>query len=114
MARGDPRRRQRFAWASTVVSAAVTALYLVLIASEGDDAFWDVFPWALIMLLGTGAALTAALAADAHVARTSAIAATVVLGILGIVGILSIGLGFLMAAVLAGLAAAEPTQAVAT
>jgi hypothetical protein len=96
------------------VSAAWTALYLVLIVREGDDTFGEIFPWVLVMLLGTAAALTAALARDSGVARRGAVAATVVLGVLGIVAIFSIGLGFLVAAVLAGLALAMPSKAVTT
>jgi hypothetical protein len=109
---GDPILRRKLAWASTVLSAVWTVLYLVLIIREGDDTFWEIFPWALAMLLGTSAALTAALSRDGQVARRAAVAATAVLGVLGIVGIFSIGLGFLVAAVLAGLAAAQPTKAV--
>jgi hypothetical protein len=111
---GDPGWRRRFAWASTILSAAWTGLYLVLIIREGDDTFWAIFPWAAVMVLGTAAALTAALARDMVVARRAAFAATAVLGVLGIVGIFSVGLGFLAAAVLAGLAAATSTSAVTT
>ena len=97
VAYGDPEWRRRFAWASTAVSAAGTALYLVLIISEADDAFWDVFPWALSMVVGTAAALTAALVTDAQVGRRWALTATA-----------------LLAAGLAAVAAAKPKQAVAT
>ena len=114
VALSDPEWRRKFAWASTVVSTAWTALYLFLIVREGNDSFWAILPWALVMVVGTGAALTAALAHDAQVARRGAVAATVVLGVLGIVAIFSIGLGFLVAAVLAGLASAKPTKAATT
>lgn len=114
MALGDPMWRRRFAWASTILAAAWTALYLVLIIREHDDAFLAILPWALVMVVGTGAALTAALARDVTVARRGAIAATVVLGVLGILAIFTIGLGFLVAALLAALASAKPSKAVTT
>lgn len=114
VALSDPEWRRKFAWASTVVSAAWTALYLFLIIREADDSFWAIFPWALVMVVGTGAALTAAVARDAQVARRGAMVATVVLGVLGIVAIFTIGLGFVVAAVLAGLASAKPTKAATT
>jgi len=97
--------------ASALVAALTTVVYVVVILQEGNNAFWDVFPWVTIMLIGTLAALVPALAADPRVGRASAIAATVVLGALGVVAILSVGVGFILAAALACLAAARATAA---
>jgi hypothetical protein len=107
-------RRRKWALASAIVAAVTTTVYLVAIAAEGDDTFWDVFPWATLMLIGTGASVTSAVARDPRVGRSMAIAAVAVLGILGVVGIFSVGLGFLLAAILAGLAAAAPSHSTAT
>lgn len=99
------------AWASAVVAALSTLVYAVVILQEGDDSFWDVFPWAMIMLIGTSAALAAALLPDPTVSRFFAIAAAVILGVVGVVAILSIGVGFILAAGLASLAAAKSSLA---
>jgi hypothetical protein len=106
--------RRKWALASTIVAAATTTIYVVAITAEGNNAFWDVFPWAMLMLIGSGASLSSAAARDPRVGRSMAIAAVAVLGILGVVGVFSVGLGFILAAILAGLAAAAPSHSTAT
>lgn len=92
--------------ASAVIAALTTAVYVVVILQEGNNSFWDVFPWVMIMLIGTFAALASALAPGPGIGPFSAIAAaTVILGILGVLAIFSVGVGFILAAVLACLAA---------
>lgn len=91
--------------ASAVVAALTTVVYVVVILQEGNNSFWDVFPWVMIMLIGTFAALASALVPDPGIGRFSAIAAMVILGILGLVAIFSVGVGFILAAALACLAA---------
>lgn len=97
--------------ASAVVALLTTAAYVVAIRQEGNDAFWEVFPWVTIMLIGTGAALAPALAPDPRTGRLSAIAATAILGALGVVAILSVGIGFIVAALLACLTAVSASRA---
>lgn len=106
--------RRKWALASAIVAAATTTVYVVAIAAEGNNAFWDVFPWAALMLIGTGASLSSAVSRNPRVGRSMAIAAVAVLGLLGVLAILSVGLGFIVAAVLAGLAAAELSRSTAT
>lgn len=103
----EPRHglQRMSAWASAVVAALTTLVYVVVILQEGNDPFWDVFPWAMIMLIGTFAALVSALVPDPRVGRFSAIAAAVIFGVLGVVATLSVGVGFILAAILACLAA---------
>ena len=96
--------RRISALASAVVAALTTVVYVVVILQEGNNPFWDVFPWVVVMLVGTSAAFSAALAPSPRVGRFSAIAATVILGILGVVAIFSVGVGFILAAGLACLA----------
>ena len=96
-----------WAWVSSALAGATTVVYVAVIASEGDDSFWDVFPWVMLMLIGTGAAVTAALVRDLRVSRAFALAAVVILGIVGLVSIFSVGIGLLSAAAAAGLAAGE-------
>ena len=99
------------ALASAVVAVLTTVAYVVVILQEGNNAFWEVFPWVTIMLIGTLAALAPALAPDARVGRFSATAATVILGALGVVSILTVGIGFIVAAVLACIAAVSSSRA---
>ena len=93
--------------ASAVIAALTTAVYVVVILQEGNNSFWDVFPWVMVMLIGTFAAVASALAPGpgVGVGPSSAIAAAVILGILGVLAIFSVGVGFILAAVLACLAA---------
>ncbi|QBX55988.1 hypothetical protein EXE58_11295 [Nocardioides seonyuensis] len=97
--------RRASASASAAIAALTTAVYVVVILQEGNNSFWSVFPWVMIMLIGTFAALASALALGPGVGRLSAIAATVILGVLGLLAIFSVGVGFILAAVLACLAA---------
>ena len=100
-----------WAWVSAGVAAITTAAYLAAIAAEGNNSFWDVFPWAALMLVGTGAAATAAIAPASDSQRLFAITATVVLGLIGFITMFSVGLGFLVAAAAAGLAVAQAQPA---
>jgi hypothetical protein len=101
--------RRTWALASAAVAVATTTVYAVAVGMEGDDAFWDVFPWVTLMVLACSAALWSALSRDPGVGRSMAIAAAAVLAILGVVAIFSVGVGFVLAAVLAARAAAEPS-----
>jgi hypothetical protein len=92
------------------IVAVATAGYIAIIQQEGDDQFWDIFPWVTIMAIGTTLALSAALIPNRSVGRFAAAAAVVVLGLLGLVAIFSVGLGFLVAAGLAFIAAVMPTR----
>jgi hypothetical protein len=91
--------------ASAVVAAFTTVIYVLVIVREGDNSFWAVFPWVVIMAVGTFSAMASALAAAPGVGQFCAIAAMVILGVLGLVAIFSVGIGFIVAAVLAGVAA---------
>ncbi|WP_133241277.1 hypothetical protein [Nocardioides gansuensis] len=94
-----------WAWVSSALAGATTVVYLAVVASEGNNSFWDVFPWVMLMLIGTGLAVTSALVRDSRVSRAFALAGVVILGIIGLVSIFSVGIGLLLAAVAAGLAA---------
>jgi hypothetical protein len=97
------------AWslASAVASALTTSVYLIVIMIEGNNSVWDVFPWAMLMVVGTAASLWSALSSTAAVGRSMAIGAAVVLGVVGVVAMFSVGLGLVVAAILACVAAAR-------
>ena len=71
---------------------------------------WDVVPWAMLMVVGSAAALWSALSHNILVGRSMAIGAAVVLGVVGVVAMFSVGLGLLLAAILAGVAAVKASQ----
>ena len=97
-----------WAWLSSALAGATTLVYVTLIVREGNNSFWDVFPWVMLMLIGTGTAVTAALVRDARrVPQAFALAGVVILGIIGLVSIFSVGTGLLLAAAAAGLAVGE-------
>jgi hypothetical protein len=98
---------------SALVAALTTGVYVVVIQQEGDDPFWEIFPWVMIMLIGTSSALASALSRNPGVGRFAATAAAVILGILGVVAMFSFGLGFVIAAVLALLSRVTPSPATA-
>ena len=100
-------RRRRWAWASSALAGLTTVAYVALISAEGNNPFWDVFPWAMWMLIGTGAALAAAVTPDLRVSRAFATAGALVLAIIGFVSMASVGIGLILAAIAAGMAATE-------
>jgi fructose-specific phosphotransferase system IIC component len=104
-------RGRSWAWASSALAGITTVVYVALVSAENNNPFWDVFPWVMLMLLGTGAALTAALARDLHVSRAFATAGAVVLAVIGLVSIFSIGIGLILAAVAAAMAATRSQPA---
>lgn len=84
--------------AGAVVAALTTGVYVAVIVQEGDNSFWSVAPWVVVMLIGTFAALAAALVRTPRLGQACAIAAVAVLGGIGLLAILSVGIGFLVAA----------------
>ncbi len=79
------------------------ALYLVLIVSEGGNSVSSSLPWALLMATSAGLALGSLFVADPRPVRNLLIGATVLYGLLGVVSLLTIGIGFLIAAVVAAI-----------
>ena len=101
------------AWslAAAVTTVVTASVYLVVIVTEGNNSVWDVAPWAMLMVAGAAACVWSASSRTASVGRSLAIGAAVVLGATGLVAILSVGLGLVIAAILAGVAAAKATPA---
>jgi hypothetical protein len=105
--RGGMRRWRAWSLASAVAGVLTTSVYLIVIMMEGNNSVWDVFPWAMLMVVGTAASLWSALSSNASVGRSMAIGAAVVLGVIGVVAMFSVGLGLVVAAILAVVAAAR-------
>jgi hypothetical protein len=88
----------------------MTAVYLAVILAEGDDSFSEIFPWALLMATGAVLAFASTQVANLRVARGLLLGAAAIFGVIGLLAILSIGLGFLLAAVAAVVAAVRTSN----
>lgn len=105
----SPRAAAPRLWAvaSATAAALTTTSYVIVITHQGDDPFWDVLPWFVLMSIGTFAAMVPALVTDPKLRLLSSIVAAVLLGCVGVAAILSIGAGFILAALLAAVVAAS-------
>lgn len=97
--------RRPWAFGTAMIGFAMVAIYVAIIVGEGVDSLLDVLPWATLMAVAATTALAAAHIEDRRIARNLMVAAAVLFAVLGAVSILSIGIGFLLAAVLATVAA---------
>ena len=97
--------RRGWAWVSSGIGLFTTVLYVVVIVQEGDNRLGEILPWVAVMTAGVAAMVTSAVVDDARLGRAAAVTGVLILGAVGVLGILSIGTGFLIAA-LAGLVAA--------
>lgn len=98
---------RQWATGAVILGFAMLAVYVTLIAAEGGNSFWDVFPW--VLLMGTAAVIAFASlhVGDPHIARNLLIGAAVLYGVIGAVSIFSIGFVFLLAAAVAAVGAAR-------
>lgn len=90
---------------SSGLGLATLAVYLTTISTQEDDYIWEVFPWAVIMVVPVITTSYAAAMTEGRVVRLLLYGSSVAYGLIGMVSILSVGLGFLGAAVLAAVAA---------
>lgn len=77
------------------------AIYVTVIAVQGDATVREILPWALIMAIAALAATGSVVSSRLRLARILMVAAALLYATLGVLSILSIGIGFLLAAVLA-------------
>ena len=83
------------------------AVYVTLIAAQGDISWFEVLPWVLAMASGSAVAFASAQVVDRRLARNLLLGATALFGVIGALSLLSIGLGFLLAAAAATVGAAR-------
>jgi|GEM_PF-5652251 len=88
------------------------AIYLWEIAKEGGAFSFPSALFALLMTLGASAALVGAQTADNQKARIAIVASAAIFVIIGIVLVLSIGIGFLLAACVASIAADRLSESI--
>lgn len=103
----DPVAHRSWALVSGGIGLSSLVVYLTIITNEGDDAFWEIFPWAVLMAIPTVVALVAAFVPHAHTARALLLVSASVFGLVGLAAALTIGPLFLMAGLFAGLAIAR-------
>ena len=104
MAREYEFLRRPWAFGTAVVGFAMVVIYVSIIVGEGVHSLLDVLPWVTAMAAAAITAFTGAHIKDRRMARNLMIAGAVMFAVLGAVSILSIGIGFLLAAVLATVA----------
>lgn len=105
MAEGSGLLDRPWAFGTAVLGVVMLVGYVILILAQGSASFSDVLPGALLMAVAAIAALAAALIEDRRLAGNLMVAAAVLFALLGALSILSIGIGFLLIAVLATVAA---------
>lgn len=97
-------------WAvgAAVIGLAMVAAYIAIIFGlEDNNSLFVVSPWILAMAIPALGAFASVVIDDHRSARAVLIGSAVVFTTLGLVSILTIGLGFLVAAMLAGVGAAR-------
>ena len=103
-----------WALAASMAGFVMLAIYVGTVASQGGP-FLPAAPWALSMALGAVAALAGARLADQRRARIAIVGAAAIFVVVGVVSLLTIGIGFLLAAIATSIAAdrlmREPDQA---
>lgn len=110
MAREYELLRRPWAFGTAVVGFAMVAIYVAIIVGEGVHSLLDVLPWVTAMAAAAITAFAGAHIKDRRIARNLMVAAAVMFAVLGAVSILSIGIGFLLAAVLATVATSRREQ----
>jgi hypothetical protein len=93
--------RRPWATSAGLVGFGMLAFYLALILSQEDNSLADILPWAGLMTTAATFALIAARIDNIQYARTLLIGSAVVYFGIGVVSLLTIGIGFILAAVLA-------------
>jgi len=95
-------RSRALALVAGTIGGLMLALYLWIMASEANNAPWQVVGWALVMALGCALALSPVVL-PGRSSRGMLMTATAIFAGLGVTT--SLGLGFMLAAALTGIAA---------
>ena len=99
--------RRPWATGAAILGFAMLAVYVTLIVAEGNNSWFDVLPWALLMAAGSAVAFASAQVVDRRMARNLLLGAAALFGVIGALSLFSIGLGFLLAATAAAIGAAR-------
>jgi len=93
-----------WAYGAAAAGAAMLLVYLTLIFAQDGSEVLRALPWALLMAIAVGAALWSAQIGDRRVARNLMIVTVVLYAVIGVLALFTIGIGFLLAAVVATVA----------
>jgi len=96
---------RRWAIVSSALGLATLAVYLTVISIQGDSSLWEVFPWAVLMIVPAILTTYAAIFPEGRVATHLLYGSAALYGLIGFVSIWSVGFGFLLAGALAVVAA---------
>ena len=91
-------RTRPWATAAVAIGFATLAAYVALITTKGGSFFWDIFPWAVLMVTAAVIAFSSTQTKDPGIARNLLFGAAALWFVIGFVSIFSIGVGLLMAA----------------
>jgi hypothetical protein len=90
---------------AAVVGLVILGVYITLILAENENSFVDVMPWTLLIATAVFGAFTSTLISDRRTAKTLVVGSAILFTALGLVSIFTIGLGLLLAASVAWVAA---------
>lgn len=90
-----------------LIGFAMLALYITVIIVQGSTSIFNVLPWVVVMAFAALGAIGSAMINDRRSAKRLMIGSAVGSTLLGVVSILTIGLGFLVAAAVGWVAAAQ-------
>lgn len=90
-----------------IVGSILVGVYVALFVGEGDNSIAAMAPWASLMLVAAALAFVGAAAKSRRVVRAALLGATIVFGAIGLLAIFTIGILFIAAAVMSGVALAK-------
>ncbi len=97
--------RRPWAIGAAALGFVMLAVYVALIATQDGGSFSEAMPWAMFMTIAPTGTIVASQVQDRRTAKILLIGSAVVWALLGLVSLLSIGIGFLIAAGAASVAA---------
>ena len=107
MAERPSLSKRPWATGAAVFGVAMLAVYVTVIAAQGNTSWLEVLPWVLAMATGSAIAFASAQVVDRSLARNLLLGATALFGLIGVLSLFSIGLGFMLAAAAAAVGAAR-------
>ena len=97
--------RRPWAMGAAALGFVMLAVYIALIITQGGGSFSEAMPWTMFMMIAPTGAIVASQVQNRRTAKILLIGSAVVWALLGLVSLLSIGIGFLIAAGAASVAA---------
>lgn len=96
--------RRPWAAFTALLGFGMLGVYVAVIVAQGGNSIAEIAPWALLMATPAVLAFVSVFVQDVRVVRGLLVGSAALFGIVGALGILTIGIGFLLAAVAAVMA----------